>query len=55
MSYCHNLANCSSATEFHPTVQALLENRLASELVAGCILPYEDAEDNVIFRGGFEN
>ena len=55
MSYCHNLAGCSSATEFHPTVQALLENRLASELVAGCILPYEDAEENVIFRGGFEN
>jgi hypothetical protein len=55
MSYCHGLAGCNSATEFHPTVQALLENRLASELVAGCILPYEDAEENVIFRGSFEN
>jgi hypothetical protein len=45
MSYCHvsgpNGANCgSSKSEFHPTVQARLENRLASELVAGCIMPY---------------
>jgi hypothetical protein len=43
MSYCHNLANCDSDTEFHPTVQALLEDRLASELVAGCISPYIEA------------
>lgn len=49
MSYCHvggtNGAGCgSSNTEFHPTVQSRLENRLATELVAGCILPYADAE-----------
>jgi hypothetical protein len=42
MSYCHGLAGCDSDTEFHPTVQALLENRLASELVAGCISPYTE-------------
>jgi len=49
MSYCHvggvNGANCgSSKTEFHPTVQARLENRLATELVVGCILPYTEPE-----------
>jgi hypothetical protein len=42
MSYCHGLAGCDSDTEFHPTVQATLENRLASELVAGCIMPYTE-------------
>jgi hypothetical protein len=42
MSYCHGLAGCDSDTEFHPTVQARLENRLASELVAGCIIPYTE-------------
>jgi len=45
MSYCHvggnNGAGCgTSNSEFHPTVQALIENNLADELVAGCILPY---------------
>jgi len=40
MSYCHLLGGCTAATEFHPTVQARLESRLASNLVAGCILPY---------------
>jgi hypothetical protein len=48
MSYCHvggsNGAGCgTSNTEFHPAVQARLEGRLASELVAGCILPYSGA------------
>lgn len=54
MSYCHGLAGCHSDTEFHPTVQTELENRLAEELVAGCILPYEEAEEEVIFRSDFE-
>ena len=45
MSYCHvggvNGAGCgTSNSEFHPTVQALIENNLANELVVGCILPY---------------
>jgi hypothetical protein len=42
MSYCHNLANCDSATEFHPTVQAKLQDRLADELSSGCIIPYTE-------------
>jgi hypothetical protein len=47
MSYCHvggsNGAGCgTSNSEFHPTVQGLLEGRLADELAAGCILPYSD-------------
>jgi hypothetical protein len=45
MSYCHvggtNGAGCgTSKSEFHPTVQALLQNNLADELAAGCILPH---------------
>jgi hypothetical protein len=50
MSYCHNLAGCDSDTEFHPTVQARLENRLASELVAGCILPYTEVNPTAEFQ-----
>ncbi len=45
MSYCHvgggNGAGCGiSDSEFHPTVQSLLEGNLAAELAAGCILPH---------------
>lgn len=47
MSYCHvsgaNGAGCgTSKSEFHPIVQARLESRLATELVAGCIAPYTE-------------
>jgi len=57
MSYCHvggfSGAGCgTSNSEFHPIVQALLEDRLASEVARGCIAPY--AENDLIFRGGFE-
>jgi hypothetical protein len=46
MSYCHvggtNGAGCgTSKSEFHPTVQALIEANLADELAAQCILPHE--------------
>jgi hypothetical protein len=45
MSYCHvggsNGAGCgTSNSEFHPTVQALIEANLSDELAAGCILPH---------------
>jgi hypothetical protein len=50
MSYCHGLAGCRSDTEFHPTVQTLLENRLANELVAGCILPYTEVNPTPEFQ-----
>ena len=50
MSYCHGLAGCDADTEFHPTVQARLENRLASELVAGCILPYIEVNPTPEFQ-----
>ena len=57
MSYCHvggaNGAGCgTSDSEFHPTVQELLESRLSSELVQGCILPYTLSSD--LFSDGFE-
>ena len=42
MSYCHSLGGCDADSEFHPTVQAHLENLLAAELTAGCILPYTE-------------
>ncbi len=42
MSYCHNLGGCGSLQEFHPTVQSLLESRLASQNAAGCIGTYEE-------------
>lgn len=60
MSYCHvgvtyGGAGCGiSNSEFHPTVQARLEGRLADELVAGCIIPYAELTDT-IFQSSFEN
>jgi hypothetical protein len=47
MSYCHvsgsSGANCgTSASEFHPRVQSLVEDRLSTELAAGCILPHTE-------------
>ena len=56
MSYCH-VAGCgTSNSEFHPTVQSLIEGNLASELVAGCILPYiqQPPGGDTIFSQGFE-
>jgi hypothetical protein len=57
MSYCHLLNGCSNSAEFHPTVQALLEDRLAEEMSAGCILPYSEPVvlENLIFSNGFED
>jgi hypothetical protein len=45
MSYCHvggsNGAGCgTSNSEFHPTVQSLIESNLAVEMAAGCIMPF---------------
>jgi hypothetical protein len=60
MSYCHvggsSGAGCgTSNSEFHPIVQGLLEDRLASEAARGCISPYsEPPVDNVIFSNTFE-
>ena len=42
MSYCHSLGGCDADSEFHPTVQSHLQGRLASEMAAGCILPYTE-------------
>lgn len=42
MSYCHILGGCSNVADFHPTVQSLIEDRMATELAAGCILPYSE-------------
>lgn len=62
MSYCHvnnsNGAGCgTSNSEFHPTVQSLIEGNLAAELAAGCILPYnqQPPDDDSIFSQGFES
>ena len=41
MSYCHLLGGCGSTSDFHPTVQALLEDRLAANSPS-CIAPFED-------------
>jgi hypothetical protein len=54
MSYCHvggtNGAGCgTSNSEFHPTVQSLIENNLAVELAAGCILSYQEQVDEPEF------
>lgn len=54
MSYCHvgggNGAGCgTSKSEFHPRVQSLIEGRLASQLVAGCILPYQEEQPQPVF------
>jgi hypothetical protein len=55
MSYCHLLGGCGSTADFHPTVQALLEDRLASNSPA-CIAPYDGGTggEAPIFEGGFE-
>jgi hypothetical protein len=50
MSYCHNLAGCDADSEFHPTVQARLEDRLADELAAGCIIPYTQTNPEPEFQ-----
>ncbi|MBT8054138.1 MAG: choice-of-anchor D domain-containing protein [Xanthomonadales bacterium] len=47
MSYCHvggsNGAGCgTSNSEFHPTVQSLIESNLAVEMAAGCIMPFSE-------------
>jgi len=42
MSYCH-LGSCGSTTDFHPTVQALLEDRLASNSPE-CIAPFANPD-----------
>lgn len=57
MSYCHLRGGCSNTAEFHPTVQALLEDRLAEEMAAGCILPYSGPVvlEDLIFSNGFED
>jgi hypothetical protein len=57
MSYCH-VSSCGSTTDFHPTVQALIEDRLASNSPS-CIAPYEDQEpppdpETPIFNHSFE-
>ncbi|MDX2416921.1 MAG: M12 family metallo-peptidase [Xanthomonadales bacterium] len=41
MSYCHLLGGCGSTSEFHPTVQTLLEDRLAANSPS-CIALFED-------------
>jgi len=41
MSYCHLLGGCGSTPDFHPTVQSLLEDRLASNSPS-CIAAFED-------------
>jgi hypothetical protein len=58
MSYCH-VAGCgTSNSEFHPTVQSLIEGNLSAELAAGCILPHIEqpppTDDDTIFSQGFE-
>lgn len=60
MSYCHmggaSGANCgSSKQEFHPTVQALLENRLAANS-PNCIAPFTaEVEEEIIMTSSFES
>jgi hypothetical protein len=61
MSYCHvsgsSGAGCgTSNSEFHPTVQTLLESRLADNSPS-CIAPYTEQQpptSDVIFSEGFE-
>ncbi len=60
MSYCHvggsSGAGCgTSNSEFHPIVQSLLEDRLASEAARGCISLYSEPPVNsIIFSDTFE-
>lgn len=59
MSYCHlgatsGGAGCgSSLLEFHPTVQTLIEDRLAANSPS-CIAPFAGQPDPPIFSNGFE-
>jgi len=58
MSYCHlgsssGGAGCGSLQEFHPTVQGLLESRLAANSPS-CIAPFEEPGIDLIFDHGFE-
>jgi hypothetical protein len=52
MSYCHLLGGCGSTPNFHPLVQSLLEDRLASNSPS-CISPPAPAGPN-IYADGFE-
>lgn len=54
MSYCHvggsSGAGCgTSNSEFHSTVQALIEDNLADELAAGCIMPFVAEDPQPVF------
>jgi len=58
MSYCHLTGGCRSTPDFHPTVQALLGDRLAANSPA-CISPFTDPEPDPdselpFFQSGFE-
>jgi hypothetical protein len=62
MSYCHlSPAGCGSTTDFHPTVQALFQDRLSSNSPS-CIAVYTEPEPDPdpdlevpIFDSSFEN
>lgn len=54
MSYCHVNGCGGNRQEFHSNVQTLIESKLATELLAGCILPHTPALET-IFSNGFEN
>ncbi len=58
MSYCHvsgpaGAACGTSNQEFHPTVQSLIESRLAANSPA-CIAPFLDPPEPPLFSDGFE-
>ena len=59
MSYCHvggsSGAGCGTSNqEFHPTVQGLLESRIAANSPS-CIAPYQGTVTEMVFGHGFEN
>ncbi|MEJ8567130.1 M12 family metallo-peptidase [Elongatibacter sediminis] len=58
MSYCHvsgsSGAGCgTNKQEFHPTVQSLLESRLAANSPS-CIAPWQPAVEEMVHSSGFE-